>query len=205
MIAKKTEEVAGKLYRFRLLNRPLLAALSMMLLTCADASALMVPLGTTTLVDQASCIVEGRVTKLSCRWTDDHSAIVTEAVIQTTEVLLGETNQVRISLLGGVVDNLEQRVSDMPKLTNGQQVLVFLRSPAPEEAQRDLPGAKRGRSYALVGAAQGLYRIEGTRANKDGFAIVGDPSVIDRNLDVTELKARIRQRLATLRQEGGVR
>ena len=205
MSTKKTKEDAGKLYRFRLLNRPLVAALAMMLLVCADASALMIPLGTTTLVDHASCIVEGRVTNLSCRWTDDHSAIVTEVVIEATDVLLGETNRVSFFRPGGVVGELEQRVSDMPKLTNGQQVLVFLRAPTPQEAQRDNPGAIRGRRYTLVGAAQGLYRIEGTRANKDGFAIVGNPAVIDRNLDVTELKTRIRERLATLRREGGAR
>ena len=169
-----------------------------------DAKALMVPLGTTTLVDRASCIVEGRVTNLLSRWTDDHSAIVTEVVVEVTDVLLGDTNRVTFLYGGGVVDGLSQRVSDMPTLTNGQQVLVFLRPPVPEEARRDRPDAGRGPRYGLLGASQGLYRIEGARAKKEGFTVVGDSSIIDRNVDVTEIKGRIRERLdASGRKRGG--
>ena len=169
---------------------------------CPDASALMIPLATTSLVDHASCIIEGQVTNLSSRWTDDRSAIVTEAVVVTTDVLLGNTNCVTFLYKGGVVGDLEQQVSDMPRLTNGQQVLVFLRPQTPDEAKRDRADAQREPRYTLLGAAQGLYRIEGGRAKKDGFAVVGDSAVIDRNVDVTVLKARIRERLGASRRGG---
>jgi len=174
------------------------------LLACADASALMIPLATTTLVDHASCIVEGQVTDVSSRWTDDHSAIVSEVTVQATDVLLGNTNLVTFLYKGGVVGDLEQRVSDTPKVANGQHILVFLRLLATEEARLGRTDALRGRRYTLAGAAQGFYRIEGGRAEKDGFAVVGDSAVIDRNVDVTVLKARIRERLsASQREESG--
>jgi hypothetical protein len=162
----------------------------------------MIPLGTTTLVDRASCIVEGRVTSLSSRWTDDRSAIVTEVTIQATDALLGSTNLLTFLYKGGVVGDLEQRVSDMPVVTNGQRLLVFLRALTPEEARLGRTDTLRGRRYTLVGAAQGLYRIQNSRAIKHGFAVVGDSKVIDRNVDVAVLKARIRERLVTSRREG---
>ncbi len=170
-----------------------------------EASALMIPLATTALVDRASCIVEGRVTRTESRWTDDHSAIVTEVEVEATEVLLGPTNRVTFLLKGGVVGDLEQRVSDTPAVTNGQHILVFLRERKPEEAQRDRPGAARDRLYMLVGAAQGLHQIEGGRAVKKGFTIVGDPKLIDRDVELGLLKTRIRERLGVSGRTGGRR
>jgi hypothetical protein len=163
----------------------------------------MVPLGTTTLVDRASCIVEGRVTKVSSRWTDDHSTIITEVGIEVTDVLLGNTNQLTFCYQGGVVDDVEQQVSDMPAVKAGEQVLLFLRAPTPAEARRERAVATRGTRYTLLGAAQGLYRIQGSRASKDGFKVIGDATTIDRDLDATALKARIRERLKATGRKGG--
>ena len=205
MKINKPEQFILNSHRTLLINFLSRAALLAGLLACAEASALMVSLTTTTLVDRASCIVEGRVTNLSSRWTDDRSAIVTEVVIDATDVLLGDTNRVTFLYEGGVVGDLEQRVSDMPRLTNGQQVLAFLRARTSEEARRDHTVAARGAGYTLVGAAQGLHRIGGGRAIKDGFTVVGDPAAVDRNVDVTVLKARIRERLDASRREGGAR
>lgn len=179
--------------------------LLMGLLHCPDASALMIPLATTQLVDRANCIVEGKVTGLAFHWTDDRSGIVTEVRVEATDVLLGTTNHVTFLYKGGVVGDLEERVSDMPTLANGQHVLVFLRSLAPEEARLDRADALRDRRYTLVGAAQGLYKVEGGRAKKGGFSVVGNPAVIDRELDVSLLKTRIRDRLDELQKKGGAR
>ncbi len=171
-------------------------------LLCTEAAALMVPLATTTIVDRADCIVEGCVTSSTSRWTDDHSAIVTEVEIDATDVFLGGTNRVTFLYEGGRVGDLEQRVSDMPTLNRGQRILVFLREKTPHESKRDLSGGQRGRGYALLGAAQGLYRIEAGRAIKDGFEVVGDASAIERNVDAAVLKERVRQRLRTSRHGG---
>jgi hypothetical protein len=190
--------------RLPLLNRFLFrGAFLAALLVCANASATMISLATTTLVDRASCIVEGQVTNVSSRWTDDHSAIVTEVVVVTTDVLLGSTNCVTFLYKGGVVGDLQQRVSDMPKVTNGQRVLAFLRPQTADEARRDYARPQGQTRYALVGSAQGLYRIEGGRAKKDGFTVVGDSAIIDRDTDVTALKTRIRERLGASRRDRG--
>lgn len=182
-------------------GRPLTVALGVALCACAEAPALMVPLATTTVVDHAECIVEGRVAKVTPRWTADRTGIVTEVMVDATDVLLGETNQVTFLYEGGIVDGLEQRVSDMPSLSEGQQVLVFLRSQNEREAKRDQVRAVRARCYALFGGAQGVCRIEGGRAVKDGFTLLGDRAAIDSDVDVGELKARVRQRLRTTRPE----
>jgi len=164
-----------------------------------DASALMEPLATTTLVDCAECIVEGRVTNVISRWTDDRSIIVTEVTVDVTDIFLGDTNRVTFLCEGGVVNGLGLRISDMPTLTKGQHVLVFLRAQTPTEAKRDQGVRAGSRFFALQGAAQGLYRIENGRAKKDGFTVLGDPKDIDRDVDCIMLRERIRERLRVLR------
>jgi len=184
-------------------RRPPIVAFVVSLLVCTDASALMEPLATTTLVDRAECIVEGQVTNVTSRWTDDHSIIVTEVTVAVTDILLGDTNRVTFLCEGGVVNGLGLRVSDMPTLTKGQHVLVFLRTQTPTEAKRDQVIGDRSRFFALQGAAQGLYRIENGRAKKDGFTVLGDPKDIDRDVTCTILKERILNRLRTPRTIGG--
>ena len=168
-----------------------------------DASALMIPLATASLVDRASCIVEGRVTSVSSHWTDNRSGIVTEVEVDVTDALLSSTNRVSFMYQGGVVDGIEQRVSDMPVVQNGQQILVFLRKPFPMEARRLQQARLRSSGYVLVGSAQGLWRITGKEASKSGFTVAGDSVKIDRIIDGGVLKSRIRQRLEGTRRTGG--
>ena len=179
------------------------AALLLCLMLGREASALMVPFATTTLVDRATCIVEGRVTAVTSHWTDDRSGIFTEVEVAVTDDLLGNTNRVTFVYQGGAVNGVGQRVSDMPEVTAGPQVLVFLRKPLPEEAKRLSKGRAPADRHVLVGAAQGVCRISGGRAVKSGFTVAGDDSEVDRNAGAEELKSRIRQRLRDTRRKGG--
>lgn len=191
-------------------------------LFCTSVMALMLPLSTSTLVDLSSCVVEGRVTGLSSRWTADGSSIVTEVTVEVTDALLGETNCVTFLYEGGVVGDVGQRVSDMPTVTTNQQILVFLREMTGREKARDVSSsAVPGKRYMLSGSAQGFCRIEGGRAIKGGFTVLGasaaraataagnggpvvaeDSSVVEHNVDLTELKTRIRQRIKERHQSG---
>lgn len=191
-------------------------------LFCTSAPALMLPLSTSTLVDFSSCIVEGQVTGLSSRWTADGSSIVTEVTVEVTDALLGETNRVTFLYEGGVVGDIGQRVSDMPAVATNQQVLVFLREMTGREKARDASSKTApGKRYMLSGSAQGFCRIEKGRAIKGGFTVLETPatraatvagnglpvvaddsSAVEHNVDLTELKTRIRQRIKEKRQSG---
>ncbi len=193
--AKTSQVSLGRLHLYWLLIVGLLAAPELM--------AVMVPLATTTLVDRASCIVEGRVTSVASHWTDDRSGIVTAVEVEVADALLGDTNRVTFVYQGGGVDGVEQRVSDMPVVKSGQQLLVFLRKPFPVEALRQPQGRLRASGLVLVGSAQGLCRITGEKAAKSGFSVMGDAAQVDRNLDVGALKSLIRQRLKDTQRTGG--
>lgn len=168
----------------------------------SEASALMVPLATTTLVDRAECIVEGHIVHVASRWTDDHTLIISEVELDVTDALLGATNRVTFLYEGGTVDGLKLQVSDMPVFSAGQRILVFLRPPMPREVARERSQRNRG-LQTLVGAAQGAYRIEGDRAVKDGFSVTAGSLDVDRNADVGELKARILERVREKKMKGG--
>ncbi|MEI8205714.1 MAG: hypothetical protein WCG03_02440 [Kiritimatiellales bacterium] len=191
-------------------------------MSCPPAQALMLPLSTSTLVDLSSCVVEGQVAGLSSRWTADGSSIVTEVTVEVTDALLGETNCVTFLYEGGVVGDIGQRVSDMPAVATNQQVLVFLREMSEREKARDNSSKTAPeKRYMLSGSAQGFCRIEGGRAIKGDFTVLetpatraatvisngspvvaDDPSVVEHNVDLTELKTRIRQRIKEKHQPG---
>ncbi|MDD3276346.1 MAG: hypothetical protein PHP93_04770 [Kiritimatiellales bacterium] len=196
-------------------NHIFFSIVGLTVLLSAMAQALMAPIATDTLVDLSSCIVEGQVTGLSSRWTADGSLIVTEVMVEVTDALLGETNRVTFLYEGGVVGDVGLRVSDMPAVSTNQQVLVFLRKMTDREKTRDI-SSKTGfeQRYMLSGSAQGFCRIENGRAIKGNFTVLetpaagakavasndvpmaaNDSSVVEHNVDLTDLKKRIRQRL----------
>ncbi len=173
------------------------------LLACVRVDALMLPLATTTLVDKAACIIEGRVVKMDSRWSDDGAVIITEATIEVLDHLLGNSQRVVFTYEGGIVGDLEMQVSDMPTLVQGEHILVFLRPRYPGEAGMDETKTGTEPSYALVGAAQGIYRIQDTWATKSGFTVLDDSEVLDRRVEVKRLKDMIRERLSATQRLGG--
>jgi hypothetical protein len=141
---------------------------------------------TEALTRSASVVVIGRVERVECRFTAGHAAIVSLASVVIEEALKGTHPRRRIVVetLGGEIGRVGMRATDAARLQTGQRVLLFL-TPA---------GTREGhRVHEIVGQAQGAFRLENGVARKDPVCAIGNTEVIDWEIAVDDLLAKIRK------------
>jgi hypothetical protein len=77
---------------------------------------------------KAEIIVVAEVESMSSNWDDDGREIYTYITLRVMEKIKGnvEGNEIVLRHLGGVIGNIESRVSGMPQFSRHEKVLVFL-------------------------------------------------------------------------------
>lgn len=77
---------------------------------------------------KAEAIVVAEVVAMSSNWDDEGREIYTYITLRIVEKIKGnlEGNQIVLRHLGGIVGNVESRVSGMPQFDRHEKVLVFL-------------------------------------------------------------------------------
>lgn len=104
-------------------------------------------------------IVVGKVARVESRWTPDRRMIVTEIQVTVSERLKGTAaKSVTIVQPGGVVGDIGQKVSGMPRFRRGDEVVLFLERHAPQR-------------FVVTGMAQGKFRIERSSDGRSAFAV----------------------------------
>lgn len=80
------------------------------------------------LVAGSSDVVRGRVVELDSRWNAAHTLIETDIRLEVAEALKGEARgEIVLTLPGGQVGDLVLAVSEAPRLSEDEEVLIFLR------------------------------------------------------------------------------
>jgi hypothetical protein len=99
------------------------------------------------LVEQADAVVAGRVIEVSSFWNAEHTAILTEAVLEVEDSIVGSAPAyVNLRTFGGQVGNYRIEAHGFPTFQMGERLVLFL------EPEKD--GAQR-----VLGYQQGQYRI----------------------------------------------
>ena len=76
----------------------------------------------------ADVIVTGKVAKQKSSWNKDKTRIYTQATLQVDEYLKGNSgNSVVVTYPGGEVGDVGELYTHMPRFTNDENVLVFLK------------------------------------------------------------------------------
>lgn len=143
--------------------------------------ASVVPLPTEDIARMSALAVRGVVLESRSRWTKDRSKIVTWVAIRLEEVYRGTHSRRRliVEIDGGEVDGIGLVVTDVPSFAAGSRVVLFL-EPATSPSGRAI--------FRVVGDAQGAYRVGGDGvARKNGFHVVGDPSLVEWELPLEDL------------------
>ena len=80
------------------------------------------------LTNNAHWIVIGTVENMESRWNDSQDYIYTYLTLSVHEYLKNplEETELTIQIPGGVVDDIEQKVSDTPEFQLGEHVILFL-------------------------------------------------------------------------------
>lgn len=100
------------------------------------------------LVRDASAIVQGRVLSTSSFWNETGQVIVTEAVFQVEENIVGKAPSVIVvRTFGGQVGNFAVEASGFPTFQKGERQLLFL-------------DKEKGGHTKVLGYQQGQFRIE---------------------------------------------
>jgi hypothetical protein len=115
------------------------------------------------LVAGSQVVVHGRVTDVRGQQVDNRRSIETVITIAVTEAFKGQPGAtVSFRMPGGEVGRYRRVMVGVPRFTEGDEVVVFLRGAAPA-----LP--------TVFGLSQGLFRIARTT---DGRAIVTPPPLV---------------------------
>jgi hypothetical protein len=153
------------------------------------------------LVEKADAIVQGRVIDVASFWNRQGTVIMTEAVVEVEDTILGrDRSHVRVVTFGGTVGDYRIVAEGFPTFEKGQRVLVFL-----EPARRGEDGAQR-----VLGYRQGEFDI---RQDKEGREIAvaaweadtvhivrkdGTEAQAPRAMVLSELKSWIRETAARM-------
>jgi hypothetical protein len=131
----------------------------------------------------ADIILTGKVVKQNSSWNQDGSRIYTAVEIQAEEYLKGDYNQKTIVLttLGGEVGNIGELYSHMPKFSNDEEVLLFVKND------------KKDLSYKVLNGEQGKLTLQ---VDKNG-----GEKITGFNMKISELKKEIKGYVETQTQE----
>lgn len=148
------------------------------------SSATMVEMSLEDLGNNSEAAIVGRVESAESLWSNDGETIITSALVSVARVLKGSDpgKLVTVEYDGGEVNGLGLLVSDMPKVSKGEDVVLFLKAKYSGAAGSE--GAGIGKyTYEIVGKVQGKYTIgpNGT-ATKNGV-----------DIPIAELESKIRK------------
>ena len=129
------------------------------------------------LVKGADVILTGKVTKQNSSWNENKTRIYTKATLKVDDYLKGNnnTNTVEVTYPGGEVGDVGELYSHMPRFTNDEEVLVFLKKD------------KKNISYRVYDGEEG--KISLIRDSKTG------EKVTTSNIKVNHIRAQIKSYL----------
>ncbi|MBU0553814.1 hypothetical protein KKF91_01505 [Myxococcota bacterium] len=131
-------------------NAPLrLALIGLLLVTSAEATITRA-LSLKQLAGESDAIIRGRVTRQASSWNEAHTRIYTVSEIVVVETLKGQPlKALEVRQIGGSVEGITQAIAGNAKLSEGEEVLLFL--DADEDPQRPY--------HYILGMAQGKYSV----------------------------------------------
>ena len=169
-----------------------LGFLTLVLLAVPAAASTFIAMDTGELVAGSDAVIEGQVIRVESSWDATGSVIVSEAVIEVSEAVVGASaRRVRVQTFGGKVDDYEVVAHGFPRFASGDRVLLFVNR---REAA--------DRSLRVTGHQLGHYRIverDGTRMAEptleEGVNLVGrgqQQAAPPQALSLADLKAQVR-------------
>jgi hypothetical protein len=152
------------------------------------SSAAMIGLTTQELTDSAEVIVVGVVMETKPEWNADQSLILTRITVRIEETIKGNVgNMLELEHIGGEIGNIGLRTSNQPSFSDGENVILFLRTVK--------NGKKSDGLFELVGMSQGKYtlRQDGTAEKSTAGIITGIIDGVETEVDADDFLQRIRE------------
>ena len=139
--------------------------LALLLIFSSPVQALMINMSLDDLTQGSDAIVIGTVVEKTSGWNSTHNMICTSVTISVEESLKGNIaagTKAVITVPGGKVGEVTQRISDMPGFIVGERTLVFLNNlPAEKFNQASASQTEIAANlYQVYGCYQGKFTID---------------------------------------------
>lgn len=145
------------------------------------------------LVERAAAVVTGRVVEVASFWNDKGTSIVTEAVIEVDEAILGDApSHVRVRTLGGQVGDQKIVAIGSPTFERGEKLLLFLAPP--QDGFHQVLGYLQGELRIRTGPGGREMAVPTWEA--DTVRVIakdGTPARVPRAVPLDDLKQQIRE------------
>lgn len=123
-----------------------LCAALLLAVTLPAAASTFLAMDQDELMVSSKAVVQGKVLNIRSFWNEDRTAIVTEASVEVTDLVVGDAPAVvTVRTFGGEVGNYRLEAHGFPTFAAGQEVLLYL--------------AEDGNAYRVSGYRQGHYRL----------------------------------------------
>lgn len=143
------------------------------------------------MTNYSDCIAIGTVISKESSWIENNSWIVTHAVVDVNEVLVGnpDLHSFLVEYDGGEVGEVGLKVSDVSPLNCGEKVLLFLYDI--DANQKNIKRDSQAKKFRIVENAQGNFLIKNGIARRKGFSVIKG-EIKEREIRIEQLKRRIR-------------
>lgn len=167
-----------------------LAVFALVLAAIPAGASTFVALSRAELTAQSSAVVEGEVLKINSFWSPSGRLVVTEAMVQVTDKIVGNSpSVVVVRTVGGQVGGYNVEAHGFPKFQVGERLVLFLQGNV--DAVTEVTGYRQGQ-YRVVreaGVEMAVPTLE------DGVNLVradGKPATRVKAMPLSDLKASLR-------------
>lgn len=114
--------------------------------TVPAAASTFVAMNQQELIASSAAVVDGQVLDVRSFWNEDRTIIITEARVEVTDLVAGDSPAVvTVRTFGGEVGNYRVEAHGFPTFSSGDRVLLFL--------------SQEGDAYRVAGHAQGHFKV----------------------------------------------
>lgn len=143
------------------------------------------------LIDGSAAVVQGEVLEVRSFWDAEGRVIVSEALIQVEEAVLGDPgSQVRVKTWGGTVDGYTVEAHGFPKFSAHDRVLLFLERE--HEGVAKVAGYQQGHYRLVVDRSGFEWAVPTVDAGANLLTADGRPAPAAKAMLLDELKGSIR-------------
>jgi hypothetical protein len=132
-------------------------AVGLLLLAAPASGSTFLHMSRAELSKQAVAVVVGEVLEVSSFWTKSGQIIVTEAMVEVEDTLLGgSASVVVVRTFGGTVNGYTVEAHGFPTFAKGERVLLFLEN---DRTERD--------THRVLGFQEGKYLVSTNQAGAE--------------------------------------
>lgn len=154
------------------------------------AASTFIAMSETELLADSQAVVQGKVLDVRSFWTDDRTAIVTEARVLVDELVAGEApSVVVVKTFGGQVGDIAIEAHGFPTFQAGEQVLLYL---SPDGDDFRVTGYRLGQ-FRIRDTAKGRLAVPTVEEGVRFFTKEGQLAPLARPESLELLKDRIRE------------